>query len=279
MSVGDVYHGTFKLSETSDIPATVKIYTSPYSVTTESYDPLFEHNESYRNSIKDWVTFPEGTDFTVPANSEIDIPFTVTIPEGALGGSQYCAIITELVLDNGEPSDDGTSIAISSLGRIALPIFADIQGDEVNIEGNLIDWKSPSVYFDIPVKANFTIENTGNVVFDASYKIEISEAFRSDDSNVFVEEDTKRIYPGTKRVVYHEWSTAPYLGMFNLKETISYLGETKEFSRFVIIVPLWLVIILLSILVLVIIAIVRRILKSRRKILPHRVAETSSTWS
>ena len=261
LAAGDTFEGTFTLAERTDTPAYVNIYTSPYSMQESDYTPMYEGVENYRNSIKDWITFPNGIDFTVPADGEIEIPFVVTIPRNALGGSQYCAIIIENIKQDTN-SDENNSTSTPAVGRVALPIFADILGDDMNPSGEIISWNTNSIFLSPPLKSNFIINNTGNILFSVAYKYEVFNFFSSEIA--FVDESTKAVFPDTKRTIEHEWAEAPLLGLFNVKETITFLDQTEEFSRLVLIIPLFVIIIFLIIIVLGIILIINRA-KQRRK--------------
>lgn len=259
---GYTYSGIFKLNERTDVPAQVKVYTAPFSMKEEDYTPVYEGVESYRNTIKDWISFPDGTDYTVPANSEIEIPYVITVPGNALGGSQYCAIIIENVKPESQPS--GEVISTTAVGRVALPIYADILGDEAVASADFLDWSANSFYFSPPIRASFEVENTGNIMFSVEYVFEVIDAIRGGDS-VYTDEGSKKVFPDTKRMINHEWANTPYLGLFKVNETISYLDETQDFSRIVLVVPLWLVIIVILMIVLAVVAIIKRVKTAKTK--------------
>lgn len=264
MRRGDIYHGTFTLAEHTDIPATVKVYTSAYSMKNATYEPLYEGAESYRNTIKDWVTFPDGTDYVVPANGELDIRFTVQVPQSALGGSQYCAILVELVKEPTPATNTSDSpVIISATGRVALPVYADIDGPEVVQGGEITSWTAPSLYFSPPIKTEFGIKNTGNVRFPVDYDFAVTDVFRGDDI-IYSEKASKMVFPDTERIIFHEWSGAPYLGLFNITETISFLGKTEHYSRVVLVVPLWLVVIVFIMLALAILATIKKVKEAHK---------------
>jgi len=256
IAAGDSYTGTFTMAEQTDIPAYIKLYTSPYSMKEGEYTPIYEGPESYRNSIKDWITFPEGTEYTIPPGEEIHIPYIINIPKNALGGSQYCAIIAENITPTTD-SDEDDIIHTVAVGRVALPIFADILGDGMRLSGEIINWNVNSIFLSPPLKGDFTIKNTGNVIFSVNYKFEVFDFFRGDDS-VYTEEDDKSVFPDTQRTINHAWEDAPLLGLFRVKEKISFLDTSEDFSKLVLIIPLFLIILILIILTLGITLIVYR---------------------
>jgi len=272
VSGGYSYSGTFTLVERADIAGTVQIYTDPYSVHETEYTPVYNSAaNSYRNSIKDWITFPEGTQFDIAAGEEITIPYIINIPKNALGGSQYCAIIIEPIRNPSASPDGDAPINTIITGRVALPIFADIIGDGMLLSGELISWNVNSIFLSPPLKGDFTIKNTGNIIFSVNYKFEVFDFFRGGDS-VYTDESSKSVFPDTQRTINHAWEEAPLLGLFRVKEKISFLGTSEDFSKLVLIIPLFLIILILIILALGITLIVYR--HRTRKQEKKRLAKT-----
>ena len=61
------------------------------------------------------------------------------------------------------------------------------------------------------------------------------------------------------------WDGAPHLGIFKVKQTVKFLGETKTTEKLVFICPIWLLFIILAIIFLIIFLIVNRAIKGGRK--------------
>lgn len=270
---GQVYAGSYEVRNLSDFGAGFRVYATALKMTNEEYMPDYPEGKDItgvpRSEIVSWVEF-EQTEYYLEAHEKVTVYYTVRVPENAPGGGQFAAVMTETVVDSLAGS------GVRAVPRLALPLFTTINGETV-ASGKLVEQKTPWFYLKMPLKAVSLVENDGNVMFLASYKMEV---MTMSGKVVATEEDRRTILPdqgfGFRNTL--EWKDGPALGIFRVRQEVRFLDkEPYTIEKTVIVVPLFLLIILLIILVLVVVAVVAKIkrrsergLSTGRKGVHHR---------
>ncbi len=265
LKAGETFTGSIVIAYPADAEEDISyaVSVSPYSVIGENYtaDLLTESNTTL---ITDWITIenPEGT---LNPNETATINFTITVPEDAPAGGQYAALTVRSANDETETASSG---GINNIFEIASVIFADVEGETIH-SGELTQNSVPSFSVSNPPSTEITVSNTGNVHEAAVTKITIRNIFTGEtifptenDPSEFIE----YIMPGTTRYSTRELSNLTDLGLFEVTQTVDYLGETSTVSSVLFQAPVWFLILAGITIVVIIYATIRRIKNRHEKV-------------
>lgn len=246
---GETYHGTFKVSNIGFNAFDYTLTSIPFSVTNDNYDPDFT-TEKTSNQIYKWVTFDKSGDH-IESNTTQEVGYTVTVPEDVPAGGQYAGLAVSV--NNGEQGSMQTTT------RVVMKLYASIAG-ETREEGEIKENKITSFVFGGgKVTATSLVSNTGNTHADATYTLKVYPL--GSDEEVYTNEEepiTRTILPETERYTTTTWEETPSLGLYNVEQTIEYMGQTSTTKKFVIVCPLWLIVIFAALIFAVIFTLVSR---------------------
>ena len=271
LNPGDIYNGSFMVrnAENNADDFNYKIFAQSFYVTNDENGKnsfVLDEDNDY-NQIVDWVNINGPQEGVLARGESMDVNYTISVPENAHGGGQYVAITVASNDDNGNATDgQDDSLGINDTIAMAFTIYAEITGDTVK-QGEIIDASVPSFLLSGNIGGSSSIKNTGNVHGTAKYTLQVFPLFS--DEEVFTNEedpDEKTILPD--RTLYSEtvWDQTPEIGIFNVKYTVEFEGQTAEVSKMVIKCPIWLLFIILAVVAGIIIWIVMRIrTKSNKK--------------
>lgn len=257
ISQGETYEGKVYVANVGEVDFDYEVEIRPFGVSDSTYlNVNYESNEY--TSITGWTTLDKTSGHLEPNTNEA-INYTITVPEKAFAGGQYFVIAASTTH---ELADSQTGFNITS--SVASIVYATIAGDAEN-SGKIIENSIPSsFYFNGPVTLNSTVSNTGDVHNTATYTIEVSNAFNGEI--VYSNSDeplTHLILPKTERTESSSWD-APMFGVFHVKQTVEYAGDTSIVEKTVIICPLWLIIIVVVAILIVVLKIVLIVKKHRQ---------------
>lgn len=112
---------------------------------------------------------PESIEVTIPATTEIIIPFLISVPKGySVGEHNGCVLIQEKKEKSGD--EVGVSLSLRSGIRVAVNIPGDIVR-ELKFKDFKIEKKGKSIYL------KPSVENTGNVSIDTNVQTEVRYFF------------------------------------------------------------------------------------------------------
>ena len=247
---GERYYGTFKITNpaTSVNPFYYKTSVGPFYV-DESFNIKYENNGDY-NQIVDWITIENPTGTIMPNETTI-LKFYIDVPEDAPAGGQYAVI--NVSSDNNAEATDGLNIQQEFV--INHAIFAEVSG-ETKRSGTFDETKVPGFMFSGKIRGISTITNTGNVHADATYTLSVFPLFSKEELYTN-EEDPRiaRILPEVSRTTTVAWEETPKIGVFHVVFNANFEGVDKTIDKYVIICPIWLLIVILAIVFLIIIKI------------------------
>lgn len=251
---GDTYRGTIGLRNENDETATVTFTPKPYSFVPKDDDFIPSHSSANPfTELSNWLKFPDGDRIDLPAGAEREVKYEFTVPKGAITGTQTASILIHTVKE----AEEASSTGVSAEASFSYIIYANINGIDLKEEGNIVSWDTASFVSGPPIKVRSVVENTGNASFIADYKLEVFGVFAGKDP-VYTHEEKADVLPENKRAVFQYWNEAPLLGIFNVTETISFLGEDYDFSKTVFLCPIWLIILVAVFVILAIVLIVHR---------------------
>ncbi len=262
LSAGEIYNGKIIVANpamaTSDFHFSVT--ASSYSVVGEDYDVDFLSKTKY-SMITDWITIknPHGV---LKPNEVTEVEFTITVPEDAPSGGQYAVIKVS--------SDDNTAaqqeVTIGNIFEMASIVYAKISGETIE-KGEILENNVPGFVTKTPIIVNALVSNDGNVHEPAYVSVSVKSVF-SDEMIYPKEKDEgvlrETIMPETKRLLTREIDNISQLGIFEITQTVDYLGETSTTKKTVVVCPIWFMI-LVSVTVMAIIAVIVKGIHSRRK--------------
>lgn len=243
LKAGETYTGSILIANPKDATEDFyyKISTSPYSVIGENYIADFETISDW-SRILEWTTL-EDTEGTLKPNETKRIFYTIEVPKNAPAGGQYLKIG---VTSNAAASGSGG--AVQDVFEIASLVFAEIDGETTRggriLEGKIPDFVTSS---NPAVTAKFT--NTGNVHETATTRLYVKnllgggEIYPQNGENPEME---SIIMPLSTRVVSRQIPNLPVVGIFEVKETISYRGDTMDVTSVMVVCPAWFILLVLA---------------------------------
>lgn len=239
---GDSYSGKFKVQNTGTKAFSFTTGVSPYSVVDEYYSPDYDNNNQYTD-IVEWVTFSKDGG-TVEPDDEVEIAYTIKVPADVPTGGQYAVLYAEI-----SPSDDASTSGsgIAANRRVGMLLYSNVEGN-TRKTGEVIENKIPSILFNPPVSATSIVSNTGNTHAKVSYVLQVYPLFG--DEEVYTNEEDPvvlTVLPETRRFNTVTWPGAPQLGIFRVKQTVSFWNETSTTEKVVFLCPIWFLFIVLLI--------------------------------
>lgn len=242
------------------------LFVYPYTVTNDNYDPAFDKMNTY-TQIVDWITLDK-TEGTLAPNDNMEIGFTIDVPEDAPAGGQYAAIVAQ-DMTNLENNNSG-NVQIASISAVGSIVVADVAG-QTREYGEIFENNMPTFVMSAPFTASAGVKNTGNVHTDAKSVLQIWPLFSGEEiyTNEESEDNEQLVLPDTTRYFFNTWEDVPVVGIFRARQTVTIFDETSVNEKIIVICPLWLLFIVIFLIVLLLIwfvtIIVRKVRKSKAK--------------
>ena len=242
------------------------LFVYPYTVTNDNYDPAFDKMNTY-TQIVDWITLDK-TEGTLAPNDNMEIGFTIDVPEDAPAGGQYAAIVAQ-DMTNLENNNSG-NVQIASISAVGSIVVADVAG-QTREYGEIFENNMPTFVMSAPFTASAGVKNTGNVHTDAKSVLQIWPLFSGEEiyTNEESEDNEQLVLPDTTRYFFNTWEDVPVVGIFRARQTVTIFDETSVNEKIIVICPLWLLFIVIFLIVLLLIwfvtIIVRKVRKSKNK--------------
>lgn len=263
LNPGEVYEGVLTVvnpnSSTRDFSYRAEV--APYTVSGENYEADLL-SESDRTAITKWMTIEEPTGVVAP-NETREIKYTIEVPYNAPAGGQY-AVIT---VSSNEADDNSDYMSVKNVFEIASVIYASVAGETVH-DGKVTRNSIPGFVTSTPVKLSSSIVNDGNVHEKATYTMTAMDALSGQVFYPLTEGEgimAEMIMPETTRNLEWEVQNLPMVGIVNVSQTISYLGQTSYEERTVVICPIWFMVLVLAVVCGIVAGIVMMVRKRRRR--------------
>ena len=238
------------------------LFVYPYTVTNDNYDPAFDKMNTY-TQIVDWITLDK-TEGTLAPNDNMEIGFTIDVPEDAPAGGQYAAIVAQ-DMTNLENNNSG-NVQIASISAVGSIVVADVTG-QTREYGEIFENNMPTFVMSAPFTASAGVKNTGNVHTDARSVLQIWPLFSDEEiyTNEESEDNEQLVLPDTTRYFFNTWEDVPVVGIFRARQTVTIFDETSVNEKIIVICPLWLLFIVIFLIALLLIWFVTIIIKKVRK--------------
>lgn len=258
--------GKITVTNVGTVGYNIKLSASPFQANSETYELDFDSENIYTQLYK-WISFEQDSYFLEPGQSQM-IPFRINVPEGTAGGGQYAAILVR--------SEDGlgNGANMQSVPQIASLIYGRISGSEMHPEAEVVEQVIPGFITDGRLSVSETTYNTGNVDFRLTHSIVVTDLFTNqeflnassrDEDGELIASKNMIILPGTSRKNTIAWDEAPNLGIYKVKQTITFLDEEVVTEKIVVFCPLWLLFAILGLIILLILWIYLVIKRHKRK--------------
>ena len=249
---GDTITDSFQILNDGQTAYNFTVYGAPYGVTDRAYNTVYEESKPRSDAYR-WAQFSQ-SNWHAEARETVTIPFTLRISENASPGGHYGVIFAEI---QPAPSDSG----ITRKKRLGMVLYVTVSGD-VKTEGKATGLTINSYQPVAPLRASASIENTGNVDYQATSVFEVSDVF---GGVKYRTAGTHTIFPATTRDIQFTWDKSPWFGLYKVHAEVTVLGKRTVRDSYVVIAPNWLLFTaLIAILIGGINAIRRRQTKQRR---------------
>ncbi len=216
------------------------VYSRPYSVKDESYDPNFTDTPSNADAYQ-WVQF-EKTSWRLEPGQRVEIPYTMRVPSGAAPGGHYGVLFAET-----QPSKEETqSGSVIRKKRVGTILYATVKGT-FRSGGEFLGVTIPGYQSRSPLEGSATIKNTGNSDFDLTSKFRVTDVF---GNLKFEINKISPVLPQSTRKVKYEWPDVSWFGIYKVSVESSYLDKKADRTEsYVFVAPRWLLVVLVAALV------------------------------
>ncbi len=202
------------------------IYSRPYSVQSEQYDPDFTKVRP-NTDVYQWVRLPQ-TKYHLDAGKTIKVPYTVVVPATAAPGGHYGVIFAET-----QPTVEESGTTVVRKKRVGAIVYANVNGPTIN-KGEFLDTTIPFWQVQPPMGAELRVQNLGNSDFKNTIRYRVKDMFGN------VKYDSVKSYPvlpQTTRKVQLAWIDSPWFGLFNVEISQRFLDKEKTSSGYVLMMP------------------------------------------
>lgn len=256
---GETYTGSITVvnPDTAKSDFLYKAEISAYGVIGEEYNADFLTSNDHTQITK-WITIENPTGAIKP-NASTKINFTIRVPETAPAGGQYAAILVSS--NSNDTSSDG--LAVKNVFEMASLIYGQIEGDSKHV-GEIIKNDVPGFVTSVPIKVDAVVKNEGNVHEIARVSLQVKSFFSP--TAIFPKEGESGIIeevimPDTTRLISRNIDNVSSLGIYDVTQTVNYMGTVSTTHKIVIACPIW----FLVLFVLTVSAIIFSIVKSVKK--------------
>lgn len=259
--------GTITIVNSGKLPFDFSVSANPYQVQGEDYDADFTTTNNY-TALASWITFDQAS-YHAEVGESVEVKFYVNVPEDAVGGGQYAAIMA--YTEDG--ADPDASIKVAS--QVVALLYGRVSGQDMRPEGEIAEQEIPFVVFDSkPVDASIVAYNTGNVDFMIYHTMTVTDILSgeevinpetTDSNGNKLGASSAIVLPGTSRRDTLTWEVTPKIGLYKIKQATTFLDQTVENEQIVIFCPMWLVFAILGLIVLLIFWIILAVRRHRRK--------------
>lgn len=263
LEAGKIYEGSITIINSTDATKdfNYRVSVAPYNVTDEDYTADLETMYG-RSDIVNWIKIPKKTGTLEPGEST-EVDFVVNVPESASSGGQYAVIL----VSSDEEATSNNSFAVSNIYEMGSIIYANVAGDIIH-DVEVVENYIPGFSFVLPVTVSATLKNNGNTHETAKIALKISDVF----SGQVVYPETGEsgsleevIMPESMRYATRDINNISPIGIYNVEQSISYLGEVSTFRQTLIVCPAWFLILSILTISTLVTVIIRLIFKHKSK--------------
>lgn len=213
-----------------------KVEVSAYNVMGEEYHADFL-TETERSQIVKWITIENPKGVLAP-NESVKVHYTVNVPVMAPAGGQYAAF---MVSSDENKETTGNGVSVNNIFEMASILYAKIDGEIIR-EGEILGGNVPGFVTSTPITVSATVKNDGNVHEAARIALEVRSYFSAGPIYPKPGEDgiiEEIIMPGTTRSIVRDIDGISPLGVYDVLQTVSYMGKSETTHQVVVACPIW----------------------------------------
>lgn len=256
---GENLDGVVQVSNNGRLDFTFELSSTAFRITNNHYDAEFS-NETATTGLPSWISFDQPS-YHIGVGEKIEVPFHISVPEDVPSGSQYAAIIVRTK----DSADSEATVRV--ITQVAALVYGHVIGGETREEGAVVEQSMTTLLLSKDFSATAVVENTGNIDFRFLHELTIYDFFTGrevvtpdavDENDNPIAAAALTVLPGTSRTSTLKWDNAPMLGLFRIRQTVSFLEESFTVEKVVFFCPIWLVIAVAAFIVLIILWIIIR---------------------
>ena len=239
---GGAYEGYITVLNPADAEDEIKYHAtiSPYMLDAETEAEL--DARATMGQIVDWMTLDNG-DGTLSPNETGKVAYRIEVPADAPAGGQYAMIGISI-----EPEVGEGAVQISDVMELGSVIFGEVTGETTH-DGELLSNNIPGFVTSLPAVTTAKVVNNGNVHEVAEIKLIIKDVlsgevlFPIDEQHELFNEV---IMPASERNITKELTVLSELGVYEVTQDITYMGETTHNTRIMIACPIWFILLVIA---------------------------------
>jgi hypothetical protein len=209
------------------------VYSRPYSVQSEQYDPDFTKVKS-NTDVYQWIRLPQ-TKYHIEPNQTIKVPYTLSVPSTAAPGGHYGVIFAET-----QPVTQTAGNSVVRKKRVGTIIYTNVNGSYIN-KGDFVDSSIPFWQLQPPLDAYVRVKNTGNSDFRDNVRYVVKDVF---GNTKYDASKANPVLPQTTRKIPLAWGNAPWFGLFKVEISQKFLDKEQTTSGYVLMMPRFLPVVL-----------------------------------
>lgn len=238
VDAGKSISDTITVINSGSEPIEFTLFASPYTIKNEQYDADYETKSSSTNSYQ-WIKIQK-TEYSLQPKQEAQVPYTMTVPEGAQPGGHYAVIFAQTTKPKGDES------AIFRQKKIGALVYTTVNGD-ITRKGDVLGSEIAMLQVSPPLTTKLRIHNTGNTHFDATVKLTVRDIL---GSTKYKSENSYSVLPDTIRGITSQWKESPSYGLFKVQQQVSYLDKNYTAEKYVVMFPIWVLLVIVIIILL-----------------------------
>lgn len=243
IAAGQTKRDSFKVVNDGQSAYTFVVYARPYFVTDESYRPVFETptaDQKVTNAdAYKWVQFDQPS-YQIQPGQTIDVNYTVRIPANASPGGHYGVLFAET-----QPEQAAGGNSVRRTKRVGSILYTTVDG-QVTTSGAIKSTSIPFFQFKPPLTASQRISSDGNTDITVTTKASVSDVF---GAVKYKNERAVAVLPSTTRNIETSWEKASWIGLYKVTLETSFLDTKSTESRYVLLVPVWVYLVLVGLII------------------------------
>ena len=200
----------------TDAPVTLLTYVVDGRTTTQGAFAL-DDQAAIPTTVGLWSALSSRS-ITVPAQSAVDVPFTITVPANSAPGDYVGGLIIQQPLETGAVStaSDGTATRLDVIHRQGVRIYLTVAGTAVTaLTAGVLTWEHTGDTITVSMR----VTNTGNTTLKPTGKLTLASTIGKNSSASF---DTPEILtPGASITLRAQLSAAGLIHQGTLTGTVS----------------------------------------------------------
>lgn len=252
---GELIQDKLTVLNDGNVPYDFSLYAEPYSVIGRDYQQSYDAGRPRADAYK-WIEFGS-SNMSAAVRQTIEMPFSIRIPEDATPGGHYGIIFAETQPDNNR--DQGAGVLRKK--RIGLTVLITVKGD-VRLDGGPAAISIDRRQSVRPLLAKVEVRNTGNTDFLAKTEMRVSNIL---GNTVHRSSRDNYIFPDTTRELDMKWQDPNWLGVYQVYIRSSANGKMLEKSQYVVMAPLWFIVMAIVLFGIGIIYGVRGLIERKRR--------------